>query len=109
MGNAEIPLENDAIYYAARNGHAETFSRHLDHTDISATDRQGRTALHIAVASRQDQIFYQLINNRSINPDIPDEDGNTALMVAVRLGVNGKKLFSDTFRLIFLAFLSVAN
>jgi len=87
--NTVESLHDNLIHSSARHGYSETIARQLEHSDINTTDRHGQTALHVAVSGNEDAVFYRLINNRSINPDIQDEDGNTALMIAVKLEVNG--------------------
>ncbi|XP_066932164.1 neurogenic locus notch homolog protein 1-like [Clytia hemisphaerica] len=76
---------DNPLHYAAHHGIIHILRTQMDYVDVNKRDNTGRTALHVATSTGNDDIFAHLIRNRSINPDIQDDEGETPLMVAVRM------------------------
>ncbi|PIG85595.1 hypothetical protein AARAC_007318 [Aspergillus arachidicola] len=76
-----------ALHVAAIRGHVKSVKALLSHgADISATNEQGRTAVHLAASCRRLDVLWLFQNLGLLSPSIMeqrDEEGNTALHCAI--------------------------
>ena len=61
--------------------------------DINAVDKDGRSALHVAIIAFSDKVFQLLVRNRKCHIDLQANDGCTPLMDACR--VSALKFVND--------------
>ncbi|KAJ1710162.1 nucleoside phosphorylase domain-containing protein [Aspergillus flavus] len=76
-----------ALHVAAIRGHVKSVEALLSHgADISVTNEQGRTAVHLAASCRRLDVLWLFQNLGLLSPSIMeqrDEEGNTALHCAI--------------------------
>ncbi|KAI6182263.1 hypothetical protein M3Y97_00361200 [Aphelenchoides bicaudatus] len=91
--NAEINYINETtgetlIHTLAKSASVENkieewSKRNINLFDLNARDKQGRTALIVAIAHKNRAIFDLLINQEKVNVNILDSKGHSALEVAL--------------------------
>ncbi|XP_047142037.1 rabankyrin-5 isoform X3 [Hydra vulgaris] len=89
LGETPLHLAASYKYYPSKNNNASEamglVAKHLlDYgSNINALDSEGRTALHVAVAASNKDVFNVLLAAKTINLESRDNNGNVVLWTAL--------------------------
>ena len=84
--DAPDDLGYTALMWASREGNLEVLERLLDAgANVNARDKEDHTALMIASEQGDSEIVRQLWFEGAANPDAQNEDGDTALMITMKV------------------------
>jgi hypothetical protein len=101
IGENKNPLLNLAIYGGEKNVRYILQSQEIPLLDINRTNAFGNTALHELVYLKNKKtvpLILNLLIKFGINTEIVNEDGNTALLLSSRRGINGNyEAFQNKF------------